>query len=90
MNCRLKKAYQNPVLFTQPTVLQTAGGLKGFGDGAGAEVVMGLNKLKEMVGGGDNININVYGAQGQDVKALAAEVERALVRAQKSRSALFA
>lgn len=85
-----KKAYQNPVLFTQPTVLQTAGGLKGFGDGAGAEVVMGLNKLKEMVGGGDNININVYGAQGQDVKALAAEVERALVRAQKSRSAVFA
>ena len=84
-----KKAYQNPVLFTQPTVLQTPGGLKGFGDGAGAEVVMGLNKLKEMVGG-DNININVYGAQGQDVKALAAEVERALVRAQKSRSAVFA
>ena len=84
-----KKAYQNPVLFTQPTVLQTAGGLKGFGDGAGAEVVMGLNKLKEMVGG-DNININVYGAQGQDVRALAAEVERALVRAQKSRSAVFA
>lgn len=84
-----KKAYQDPVLFTQPTVLQTPGGLKGFGDGAGAEVVMGLNKLKEMVGG-DNININVYGAQGQDVKALAAEVERALVRAQKSRSAVFA
>lgn len=84
-----KKAYQDPVLFTQPTVLQTPGGLKGFGDGTGAEVVMGLNKLKEMVGG-DNININVYGAQGQDVKALAAEVERALVRAQKSRSAVFA
>lgn len=84
-----KKAYQDPVLFTQPTVLQTPSGLKGFGDGAGAEVVMGLNKLKEMVGG-DNININVYGAQGQDVKALAAEVERALVRAQKSRSAVFA
>lgn len=84
-----KKAYQNPVLFTQPTVLQTAAGMKGFGDGAGAEVVMGLNKLKEMVGG-ENININVYGAQGQDVRALAAEVERALVRAQKSRSAVFA
>ena len=84
-----KKAYQNPVLFTQPTVLQTAAGMKGFGDGAGAEVVMGLNKLKEMVGG-ENVTINVYGAQGQDVRALAAEVERALVRAQKSRSAVFA
>ena len=85
-----KKAYQNPVMFTSPTVLQTPGGLKGFGDGAGAEVVMGLNKLKEMVGSGETININVYGAQGQDVTALAHEVERVLVRAQRSRSAVFA
>lgn len=47
-----KKAYDDPILFTRPTVIPTASGYKGFGDGSGAEVVMGLNKLQEMVGGG--------------------------------------
>lgn len=66
-----KKAMNNGVLFTQPTVLQTPQGLKGFGD-AGAEVVLGLNKLRQLVGSGSVVNnINVYGAQGQSEDALA-------------------
>ena len=51
-----------------------------------------MNKLRQMVGAGgntQNIQINVYGAQGQDVNALAEAVERRLVQAQRSRQAVF-
>lgn len=84
-----KKAYNNPVVFTKPTVLQTPSGYKGFGDGSGAEVVMGLNRLKSLAGD-TNIEINVYGAEGQNVTQLANEIERRLVKMQKQRTAVWA
>lgn len=49
-----KRAMANPILFTSPTVLPTANGYKGFGD-AGAEVVLGLNRLREIAGADDRI-----------------------------------
>lgn len=53
-----RKAMENPVLFTSPTVMATPNGYKGFGDN-GAEIVMGLDKLRQMVGAGQNVTVNV-------------------------------
>lgn len=71
-----KTAYDNPVLFTRPTVIPTTAGLKGFGDGAGAEVVMSLNRLQSMVGsaGGVTNNITIVQQPGESMDSLAARV----------------
>ena len=79
------KAYSQAVAFNQPTVIPTASGLKGFGDGAGTEIVIGqdllLNTITDAVRNAYSVpgtsntyggtTINVYGAPGQDVSELA-------------------
>lgn len=53
-----KKAYDNIFAFSKPTVIPTAAGLKGFGDGAGTEYVMGENKLKDLLHSAGNVEYN--------------------------------
>ena len=69
-----RKAMQDGVLFRQPTVLGTPYGMKGFGD-AGSEVVLGLNRLRELAGGGGvTNNITIYQTPGESGDALAQKI----------------
>lgn len=85
-----RKAYDNPVMFTNPTVLGTGSGLKGFGDGPGGEVVLSADKLRQIVGEAGDVTINVYTQPGQDARQIAQEVQRIMVREQQQRSAAYA
>lgn len=83
-----RKAYENAVMFNKPTVLQTPYGAKGFGDGPGGEVVLGMEKLKQLVGaaGDTNVVINVTAPQGMNVNQLADAIQRRLANVQQQKA----
>ena len=58
------------MVFTSPTVLPTQSGFKGFGDGNGAEVVMGLSRLRELVGGNKTAPAPALISQREVVEAI--------------------
>ena len=78
------KAYANPYLFSTPTVV----GNRGFGDGAGSEIVYGHENLMTDITnavkrGGDRVfspTINVYTQEGQSNEEIAQYVMDKLTR----------
>lgn len=70
-----KRAYENPVLFTSPTVVSTPGGLKGFGDGNGGELVYGRDSLMRDIRAASLSEAQIYNAmvaalQATDMKVV--------------------
>lgn len=90
-----KKAYDSIVEFAKPTVVPTASGYKGFGDGAGSELVMSKGSFFDMIDrakGGNVVNatFNIYPSAGMDEEAIARAVEEKLVDFTNQREAVFA
>lgn len=85
-----RKAYDNPYLFTSPTVV----GGRGFGDGGGSgEIVYGRDQLMRDIAeasGGDEITINVYASEGMDVNQLADQIQQRLALVQRQRASAYA
>lgn len=87
------KAMEQPMILNGATIFgMKDGNLLGGGE-AGSELIIGTNKLMEMMkdaigASGQPITINVYGAEGQDVNDLAQQIAYKLedIKARKERA----
>ena len=91
-----RKAYANSIEFKRPTVIPTAAGWKGFGDGPGSEIVAGKNGLMRDISNAvanassGSYTFNIYAQPGQDAREIAKEVEKIFLRNENQRKAAFA
>lgn len=82
-----RKAYDQPYLFTQPTVM------RGFGDrGNSGEFVYGREQLMRDISqaAGGDVTFNIYASEGMNVNELATAVNDKFVQWQQQRTAAYA
>lgn len=77
------KAAEQGARFTSPTII-------GVGDATQPELLLGEDKLKELVRGSQPITVNVYGSEGMNVRELADAVAQRLTHVMNSKEAVYA
>ena len=87
------KAMDEPYILNNATIFGASNGKLLGGGERGSEVVVGTEKLMDMISGavgGQNITINVYGAEGQNVNDLAEVIAVKLENMTRRRGAVYA
>ena len=87
------KAMDEPYLLNNATIFGAMGGKLLGGGEKGSEIVVGTEKLMDMISGAvgnQTITINVYGAEGQNVNDLAEVIAEKLESMTKRRGAVYA
>lgn len=86
------KAMEEPYLLNNATIFGAMNGNLLGGGERGSEMVVGTKKLMEMIAdakGAQNIVINVYGAEGQSIDALADKIAYKLEDLTRRKAAVF-
>ena len=86
------KAMNEPFVLNNPTIFGAMNGNLLGGGERGSELVVGVDKLMQMIAdakGSQNITINAYCREGQDIKAFAEEVAYALEDIKNRKAAVY-